>query len=125
MSRKLSELEREIRYSFRDRSLLERAMMHSSYVNEKHLPKYACNERLEFLGDAVLELVSSEFLFHEDEKMPEGGADKDEGEHGVRAGACVLRQIDLPGRLSPSWKGRGYDRGTEEGFRHIPTPWRR
>lgn len=72
MSRKLSELEREIRYSFRDRALLERAMMHSSYVNEKNLPKYACNERLEFLGDAVLELVSSEFLFHEDEKMPEG-----------------------------------------------------
>ena len=46
--------------------------MHSSYTNEKHLPKYQCNERLEFLGDAVLELVSSEFLFLENPKEPEG-----------------------------------------------------
>lgn len=46
--------------------------MHSSYVNEKHLPKYECNERLEFLGDAVLEVISSEFLFYEHETMPEG-----------------------------------------------------
>ena len=47
-------------------------MMHSSYTNEKNLPKYECNERLEFLGDAVLELVSSEFLFRESPTMPEG-----------------------------------------------------
>ena len=46
--------------------------MHSSYTNERHLPKYRCNERLEFLGDAVLELVSSEFLFKGSPKMPEG-----------------------------------------------------
>lgn len=72
MSRKLKELEEQIGYTFQDPRLLRRAMMHSSYVNEKHLPKYECNERLEFLGDAVLELVSSEFLFHENEKMPEG-----------------------------------------------------
>ena len=45
---------------------------HSSYVNEEHLPKYECNERLEFLGDAVLELVSSEFLFFEHPTTPEG-----------------------------------------------------
>ena len=47
-------------------------MMHSSYINEKQLPKHECNERLEFLGDAVLELVSSEFLFHAHPDMPEG-----------------------------------------------------
>ena len=46
--------------------------MHSSYTNEKHLPKYRCNERLEFLGDAVLELVSSEYLFKESPHTPEG-----------------------------------------------------
>lgn len=72
MSRRLEELEEQIGYHFRDRSLLRRAAMHSSYVNEKRLPKYECNERLEFLGDAVLELVSSEFLFFENERMPEG-----------------------------------------------------
>ena len=72
MKDRLKELEQKIGYIFRDFSLLERAMMHSSYTNERSLPKYQCNERLEFLGDAVLELVSSEFLFHEDKKMPEG-----------------------------------------------------
>lgn len=72
MSRSLKELERKIGYRFRDPSLLERAMMHSSYINEKHLPKHCCNERLEFLGDAVLELVSSEFLFKENPEVSEG-----------------------------------------------------
>ena len=38
----------------------------------QHMPKHRCNERLEFLGDAVLELVSSEFLFRRSPKMPEG-----------------------------------------------------
>ena len=41
-------------------------------MNEKRLKKTDCNERLEFLGDAVLELVSSEYLFFENPKMPEG-----------------------------------------------------
>lgn len=72
MSRDLKVLEEKIDYRFRDFDLLKQAMIHSSYANEKHLPKYGCNERLEFLGDAVLELVSSEFLFYEHQKMPEG-----------------------------------------------------
>ncbi len=72
MEDKLKELEKRIGYQFKDFSLLKHALMHSSYTNEKHLPKYQCNERLEFLGDAVLELVSSEFLFLENPKEPEG-----------------------------------------------------
>ena len=72
MKERLKGLEQKIGYKFRDFSLLEHAMMHSSYTNERHLPKEQCNERLEFLGDAVLELVSSEFLFKESPKMPEG-----------------------------------------------------
>ena len=72
MSRELVELEKKINYTFKDKSLLTKAMRHSSYANEKHLPKYECNERLEFLGDAVLELVSSEFLFYEHKTKPEG-----------------------------------------------------
>ena len=72
MEDKLKELEKRIGYKFQDFSLLKHALMHSSYTNEKHLPKYQCNERLEFLGDAVLELVSSEFLFLENPKEPEG-----------------------------------------------------
>ena len=72
MSSRLRELEQRIGYQFRDFSLLKQAMMHSSYTNEKNLPKYQCNERLEFLGDAVLELVSSEFLFKDSPQIPEG-----------------------------------------------------
>ena len=76
MSRNLKLLEERIGYQFSNPQLLKRAMAHSSYVNEKHLPKYECNERLEFLGDAVLEIVSSEFLFYEHERMPEGDLTK-------------------------------------------------
>ena len=72
MQQKLMELQGKIGYSFKNQELLKSALMHSSYTNEKRLPKYKCNERLEFLGDAVLELVSSEYLFFANEKMPEG-----------------------------------------------------
>ena len=72
MSKDLKELEGKIGYKFDDFTLFTKAMIHSSYANEKYLPKYECNERLEFLGDAVLELVSSEFLFHNNPKLPEG-----------------------------------------------------
>lgn len=68
----LHKLEQEIGYKFKDFSLLIHAMRHSSYINERHWEKSECNERLEFLGDAVLELVSSEFLFRENPQMPEG-----------------------------------------------------
>jgi len=68
----IRELERVIQYKFNNFKLLEQAMMHRSYTNEKHLKKHKSNERLEFLGDAVLELVASEFLFSRDRDMLEG-----------------------------------------------------
>ena len=51
-------LEEKIGYRFRDKTLLRRALTHSSYANEMKINKYKDYERLEFLGDAVLELVS-------------------------------------------------------------------
>ena len=72
MQGKLIELQNKIGYQFQNEELLQLALMHSSYTNENRYPKYKCNERLEFLGDAVLELISSEFLFYENAKMPEG-----------------------------------------------------
>ncbi len=72
MKQRLKELQNKINYRFRDEELLLSALMHSSYVNEKHLPKHKCNERLEFLGDAVLELISSQFLFFTHRTTPEG-----------------------------------------------------
>ncbi|MFR3284803.1 MAG: ribonuclease III family protein [Clostridium fessum] len=69
-------MEKRIGYSFQDKKLLEHAMIHSSYANEHHLGKLGCNERLEFLGDAVLEVVSSDFLFRTFPEMPEGDMTK-------------------------------------------------
>ena len=72
MNRNVKQLEEKAGYRFRKKELLTHAMTHSSYVNEKHLKKPDSNERLEFLGDAVLELVTSEYLFFADKTMPEG-----------------------------------------------------
>ena len=69
---KLVDLEKKIQYKFQDFGLLEMAMRHSSYANEHHMERLECNERLEFLGDAVLELVSSDYLFHNYNEYPEG-----------------------------------------------------
>jgi len=69
---KIQELEQVIGYKFKQPERLRQALTHSSFANEKHMKKHSDNERLEFLGDAVLELVSSEFLFQNYPKMPEG-----------------------------------------------------
>lgn len=66
------EFEEKIGYSFRDKTLLENSLTHSSYANEKHWSYEKNNERLEFLGDAVLELISSDFIFHEHQTDMEG-----------------------------------------------------
>ena len=68
----LVEFQKEIGYEFSDTQLLRQALTHSSYANEKHMKKLSDNERLEFLGDAVLEIVSSDFLYHNYSNVPEG-----------------------------------------------------
>ena len=72
MESKIEELEEIIGYKFKDKSLLELALTHSSYSNDQKKGKMHNNERLEFLGDAVLELTSSEVLFHEYREKTEG-----------------------------------------------------
>lgn len=69
---KTGQLEKTIGYSFRDKQLLVMALSHSSYVNEKRIRRYGDNERLEFLGDAVLEMISSEFLYQNYPDLDEG-----------------------------------------------------
>ena len=71
-TRPLSELQKDIGYRFNKESLLLQALTHSSYAHEKNLKELMDNERLEFLGDAVLELVSSEFLYQTHPEMNEG-----------------------------------------------------
>ncbi len=68
----MKELQAKIGYQFRDSALLRQAVTHSSFANEQKINKLSNYERLEFLGDAVLEMVSSEFLFKENPEMPEG-----------------------------------------------------
>lgn len=72
METNLEIFEKTIGYQFKDKKLLTQALTHSSYANEKKLGKLGCNERLEFLGDAVLELISSDFLFKKYPGIPEG-----------------------------------------------------
>ena len=70
----MAELEKRIGYTFKNKSILEEALTHSSYSNElnqRHIERN-CNERLEFLGDSVLSIIVSEYLFAEYKHEPEG-----------------------------------------------------
>jgi ribonuclease-3 len=69
---KLADLETSLGYAFADPSLLERALTHTSFVNEAGEAKLGSNERLEFLGDAVLELVVAERLYRDRPDLAEG-----------------------------------------------------
>lgn len=68
----LTDFEDKIGYHFKNQGLLRQALTHSSYANERHMKKLSDNERLEFLGDAVLEIISSDFLYHNYPDVPEG-----------------------------------------------------
>lgn len=68
----IEEFQEIIGYQFADAQLLRQALTHSSYANEHRMSKFENNERLEFLGDAVLEIITSEFLFRRYDKMLEG-----------------------------------------------------
>lgn len=98
--KKATQLQERIGYRFRNGQLLVQALSHSSYANEHRQESCGDNERLEFLGDAVLEVVSSEFLYLEYPRMPEGDMTK------LRASlvceptlARCAREIGLPDYL--------------------------
>ena len=66
----MQEFENLIGYSFKDKTLLLKALSHSSFANEKHSPKDS-NERLEFLGDSVLGFITAEY-YYKNFTLPEG-----------------------------------------------------
>lgn len=72
----LGELNRRYDLKIENSQIYKRAFAHSSYTNEKNIEKYLNYERLEFLGDAVLELVTSEFLYKKFPTLPEGDLTK-------------------------------------------------
>ena len=74
MPKEISALEERIGYKFKNQELIKTALTHSSYSNELRAKKISinCNERLEFLGDSVLSIIVSEYLFIENKYLPEG-----------------------------------------------------
>lgn len=92
----LDTLQNNLDYCFKDIELLETALTHSSYANENKLHVSKCNERLEFLGDTVISLVVSEYLYNKYPFYPEGELTK------IRAKvvcepslAFIARQMDF------------------------------
>ena len=65
----IEKIEKEIEYVFQDKALLKKAFTHTSYANENHIES---NERLEYLGDSILEFVISKYLFHHYHHLTEG-----------------------------------------------------
>ncbi len=85
----IEQLEKTIKYSFKDKSIITIALTHSSYANEQKARKVVCqcNERLEFLGDSVLSLVVSEFIYEKYRDKPEGDLTK------IRASVVCSRSL--------------------------------
>ena len=107
------ELEDKIDYHFKDKELLSTALTHSSYANERKSQHIKYNERLEFLGDAVLSIVVSDYIFKHCPDLPEGELTK------LRASLVCerslfefARQIDLGSYLLLS-KGERNNGGSE------------
>ena len=109
-------LEKKLGYTFRDPSLLRAALYHSSYANEHRAAGIRSNERLEFLGDAVLGFVTAEYLYAKHPDLPEGDLTR-------RRAALVCEEslhevaqaLDLGSCLH---LGRGEEQG---GGRHRPS----
>lgn len=80
----LNEFEKVIGYEFKNKSLLETALTHSSYANEKQTGR-ECNERLEFLGDSVLGVITADYFYHNLAHLPEGEMTK-------KRAACVCEK---------------------------------
>lgn len=68
----MKDFENRIEYKFKNPKLLEEALTHSSYANEHRDKRIKCNERLEFLGDAVLSVVVADYIFENYPDLPEG-----------------------------------------------------
>jgi ribonuclease-3 len=68
----MNELEKLLGYKFKNKALMERALTHSSFANERGAGRAACNERLEFLGDSLLGFLTADYLFNNYPDKPEG-----------------------------------------------------
>ncbi len=113
-SPRLDLLEDNLGHRFDDRSLLDNALRHSSYVNELQEKTVADNQRLEFMGDAVLGLTIGQMLMEKYPDVHEGSLSKARASLVSEAGlASMARKIDL-GRFILLGKGERFSRGSEK-----------
>ncbi len=108
----MDRLEEKLGYKFQNRALLENALTHSSYANENRGKGLQSNERLEFLGDSVLGMVTADYLFRTHPDLPEGDLTRTraalvcEGSLVEVAGALELGGYLLLGKGEDSGGGR-------------------
>ncbi len=109
----MQELERKIGYRFRDWRLLETALTHSSYANERRDEGCESYERLEFLGDSILGHVTADFLYRQEPTIPEGRMTRLRAELVCEASLHrIAQRLDL-GRYMRLGKGEERTRGRE------------
>ena len=108
----ITELEQKLNYRFKNQELLRNALTHSSYANEEHC-RFGSNERLEFLGDSVLSIIVSEYIYKNFKNLPEGELTK------LRASLVCekalsgfSRELEL-GRFLYLGKGESHNHGEE------------
>ena len=104
----MQELENKLRYTFKNKSLLLNALSHSSYANEVR-NGVTSNERLEFLGDSVLSIIVSDYLYFHYTDKPEGGLTKLRASLVCEKTLCSFsRELELGKFLR---LGKGEDKG--------------
>ena len=101
----MTELEQKLGYVFRDKSLMQQALTHSSYANEAKAGKGGCNERLEFLGDSALGFTVAKDLYYRYPDMPEGKMTKRRAE--LVCEQSLVRIADYLGLGEHLYLGRG------------------
>jgi len=96
----MEELEKRLGYTFQDKNLLWTALTHSSYANENKKSGITCNERLEFLGDAILGVTVALYLYKTFPELPEGDMSRIRANLVCEAGLVpVAEQLDLGANL--------------------------
>ena len=108
----LSDLEKKIGYTYKKKSLAENALTHSSYANE--VSGRSSNERLEFLGDSVLGIITAEYLYRSFKHLPEGELTKLRSSLVCEKSLVNFARGDRPWRIPVSWQGRSELRRTQQ-----------
>lgn len=108
----MNRFEEILNYKFNNINLLENALTHSSYANEVH-SAHGSNERLEFLGDSVLSIIVSEYLYKNFKKLPEGELTKLRASLVCEKTLCMFsRQMNV-GDFLLLGKGEAHNHGNE------------